>query len=76
MTKLAVTVRFSCGTYIARGGGKTASCTAGADRVVRKLALKLFPPVRWEARELPNDFDDSGYGRSIWEVTADEKHAA
>lgn len=36
-----VKVRFSLDTYVARGGGKTASCTAGDAQAVQALARKL-----------------------------------
>lgn len=46
-----VNVRYSCGSYVARGGGRTASCTAGGDEAVAALARKLGWP-RYEARDV------------------------
>lgn len=42
LEKIEVKVRESCGTYIARGGSKTASCTVDAAHAVRALAVKLW----------------------------------
>lgn len=36
-----VNVRFSGGAYVARGGGRTASCTRDGDTAVKELARKL-----------------------------------
>lgn len=39
-----INVRYSSGTYTARGGGKSASCTADGDHAVIALARKLGWP--------------------------------
>lgn len=37
-----IAVRDSGQTYIARGNGKTASCTAGPEQAVERVARKIF----------------------------------
>lgn len=37
-----IRVRDYCGTHIATGGGKRASCSAGAVEAAHSLAFKLF----------------------------------
>lgn len=39
---LKVTVRYSCGTYLARCNGKTASCTSGPESAASRAAAKAF----------------------------------
>lgn len=46
-----IRVRESCGTYIATGGGKRASCTQGAHVAAHVLASKLFGPVNFHLSE-------------------------
>jgi hypothetical protein len=36
-----VNVRYANGAYVARGGGRTASCTVDADAAICALAVKL-----------------------------------
>jgi hypothetical protein len=36
-----VNVRYSGGSYVARGGGRTASCTIDAEAAIAALAVKL-----------------------------------
>lgn len=38
---VVVNIRYSCGTYVARGGGKNASCTRSAAAALCVLADKL-----------------------------------
>lgn len=39
--RINVRVRYSVSTYVARGGGKVASCTAGERQAVETLARKF-----------------------------------
>ena len=50
-----INVRYSSGTYTARGGGKSASCTADGDHAVIGLARKLGWPRYRVVKELRLD---------------------
>lgn len=39
---IIVTVRLSCGSYVCRHKGVTASCAEGAGRAAQRLAEKLY----------------------------------
>jgi hypothetical protein len=72
--KLKITVRYTAGTYIARANGKTASCTAGAQRAIEALVDKHFAKYNeWHINQLASD-DDAAV--SIWEAIANEIRAA
>jgi hypothetical protein len=63
-----VQVRFYCGAYVARGGGKTASNTVSASDAVQALARKLgYGPhfgFAMQACHSPS--------HSIWKITEAE----
>lgn len=62
-----VTVRQTSGTYVARGGGKTASCTVGEEQAVHALARKLGFPAGFHC-DRPVRYRDSSKS-SLWVVT-------
>lgn len=44
LRRIEVKVRDYCGAYIARGDGKSASCTVDAESAVKRLGEKIFGP--------------------------------
>ena len=42
MDSVVIRVRYTCGTFVATGGGKRASCTASEHSAAWALASKLF----------------------------------
>lgn len=59
-----VQVRIYCGAYVARGGGKSASCTASAGAALIRLAEKLgYARIHLQetARQSPS--------HSTWKIT-------
>ena len=57
-----VNVRYSSGTYTARGGGKSASCTAGGDQAVMGLARKLA----WSRYQVTKTMQLSACHTRLW----------
>lgn len=65
MDTFEVNVTSTYGTYMARGAGKTASCTAGQVQAVQALSVKVFGkdvPVKIKLIETIS------MGKTKWEV--------
>lgn len=57
-----ITVRYTCGTYIARLNGKVASSTSGSEVAARVLLGKLDPEGQYEV-DLPGENSAGGVSR-------------
>lgn len=58
--------RFVCGTYIARWGGKTASCTSSAEWAVRGVVEKVLGNTEFDLVKI--------LGRQAWQVIERSHH--
>lgn len=66
LESINVAVRQTSGTYVARGGGKTASCTVGEEQAVHALAGKLGFPAGFHCdRQAPR----TATAKSSWVIT-------
>ena len=66
-----VVVRPYGGTYLARAGGKCASCTSGPEPAAEVLAKKIFPYCPWSLE--PVDLRDDS-GRKVFIIKEEGKH--
>lgn len=72
MKTIQIRTRFYGSTYLARGGGKQASCTMGEDEAVAALCRKLRLPWRAVRQVREIDFERSHDEAGEWVVELPE----